>query len=170
MEIQRSYKSFLQWKSNDHLQRKLDEDKGTSKAERITVTNDKERFSQEEIEPTKELSSSAFLRYIGVDGTLCNEHALEAFSVGSNKMESAAQDKVSTAQRTSKENILSIEVSAARVNQIFLQKDMDQESTHMVAASKIPMLKPENGNSPPKTHVVEGKVTPLPPATAEEKA
>ncbi|GKB82713.1 putative reverse transcriptase domain-containing protein [Tanacetum coccineum] len=28
----------------------------------------------------------------------------------------------------------------------------------------------ENGNSPPKTHVVEGKVTPLPPATAEEKA
>ena len=28
----------------------------------------------------------------------------------------------------------------------------------------------ENGNSPPKTHVVEGKVTLLPPTTAEEKA
>ncbi|GKE35759.1 uncharacterized mitochondrial protein-like protein, partial [Tanacetum coccineum] len=40
----------------------------------------------------------------------------------------------------------------------------------MVAVSKVPMLKPENGNSPLKKHVLEGKVTPLPPTTIEEKA
>ncbi|GJT40917.1 putative ribonuclease H-like domain-containing protein [Tanacetum coccineum] len=33
---------------------------------------------------------------------------------------------------------------------------MDSESAHMVAASKVPMLKPENGNTAPKTTVVEG--------------
>ncbi|GJV22341.1 hypothetical protein Tco_1371361 [Tanacetum coccineum] len=33
---------------------------------------------------------------------------------------------------------------------------MDQDSTHMVVASKVPMLKPENGNTTLKTTVVEG--------------
>ncbi|GKB56601.1 hypothetical protein Tco_0912787 [Tanacetum coccineum] len=33
---------------------------------------------------------------------------------------------------------------------------MDSESAHMVAASKVLMLKPENGNTAPKTTVVEG--------------
>ncbi|GJT21205.1 ribonuclease H-like domain-containing protein [Tanacetum coccineum] len=33
---------------------------------------------------------------------------------------------------------------------------MDQDSAHMVAASKVPMLKPDNGNTVPKTTVVEG--------------
>ncbi|GKA75347.1 ribonuclease H-like domain-containing protein [Tanacetum coccineum] len=75
---------------------------------------------------------------------------------------------------------------------------MDQDSTHMVAASKVPMLKPseyelwrmrmeqyilmvdyalweviENGNTAPKTTLVEGveKVIPIiAPSTAEEKA
>ncbi|GJX75360.1 hypothetical protein Tco_0313955 [Tanacetum coccineum] len=32
---------------------------------------------------------------------------------------------------------------------------MDQDSAHMVAASKVPMLKPENGNAPPITKLVE---------------
>ncbi|GJZ06871.1 ribonuclease H-like domain-containing protein [Tanacetum coccineum] len=72
---------------------------------------------------------------------------------------------------------------------------MDQDSTHMVAASKVPMLKPgefelwririeqyiqmidyalweviENGNIAPKTTVVESVVKVMPPTTAEEKA
>ncbi|GJZ74252.1 retrovirus-related pol polyprotein from transposon TNT 1-94 [Tanacetum coccineum] len=72
---------------------------------------------------------------------------------------------------------------------------MDQDSSHMVAASKVPMLKPgeyelwrmrmeqyiqmidyslweviENGNAPPITKVVEGVETTIAPATAEEKA
>ncbi|GJV08801.1 hypothetical protein Tco_1346457 [Tanacetum coccineum] len=49
-------------------------------------------------------------------------------------------------------------------------KDMDQDSVHMVAASKVPMLKPENGNAPPITKVVEGVETTIAPTTAEEKA
>nr|GEU43137.1 hypothetical protein [Tanacetum cinerariifolium] len=47
---------------------------------------------------------------------------------------------------------------------------MDQDSEYMVAASKVPMLKPENGNAPPITQVVEGVETIISPATAEEKA
>ncbi|GJR66222.1 ribonuclease H-like domain-containing protein [Tanacetum coccineum] len=74
-------------------------------------------------------------------------------------------------------------------------KEMDQDSAHMVAASKVPMLKPgeyelwrmrmeqyiqmidyslweviENGNAPPITKVVEGVKTIIAPTTAEEKA
>ncbi|GJU90614.1 hypothetical protein Tco_1303037 [Tanacetum coccineum] len=47
---------------------------------------------------------------------------------------------------------------------------MDQDSAHMVAASKVPMLKLENGNAPPITKVVKGVETIIAPATAEEKA
>ncbi|GKA81589.1 ribonuclease H-like domain-containing protein [Tanacetum coccineum] len=72
---------------------------------------------------------------------------------------------------------------------------MDQDSVHMVAASKVPMLKPgeyelwrmrmeqyiqmidyslweviENGNAPPITKVVEGVETIIAPTTAKEKA
>ncbi|GKF49113.1 hypothetical protein Tco_0142364 [Tanacetum coccineum] len=47
---------------------------------------------------------------------------------------------------------------------------MDQDSTHMVAASKVPMLKPKNGNAPPIKKVVEGVETTIAPTTAEEKA
>ncbi|GKF30233.1 hypothetical protein Tco_0096575 [Tanacetum coccineum] len=47
---------------------------------------------------------------------------------------------------------------------------MDQDSAHMVAASKVPMLKPENGNSAPKTKLVKGVETIIAPTTAEEKA
>ncbi|GJW30896.1 ribonuclease H-like domain-containing protein [Tanacetum coccineum] len=75
------------------------------------------------------------------------------------------------------------------------KEDMDQDSVHMVAASKVPMLKPgeyelwrmrmeqyiqmidyslweviENGNAPPITKVVEGVETTIAPTTAEEKA
>ncbi|GJZ04584.1 hypothetical protein Tco_0537859 [Tanacetum coccineum] len=80
-----------------------------------------------------------------------------------------------------------IEVKAAYQN-------MDQDSVHMVAASKVPMLKPgeyelwrmrmehyiqminyflceviENGNAPPVTKLVKGVETIIAPATAEEK-
>ncbi|GKE30466.1 hypothetical protein Tco_1445850, partial [Tanacetum coccineum] len=72
---------------------------------------------------------------------------------------------------------------------------MDQDSVHMVAASKVPMLKPgeyelwrmkmeqfikmidyslweviENGNAPPITKVFKGVETIIAPTTAEEKA
>ncbi|GJS13251.1 ribonuclease H-like domain-containing protein [Tanacetum coccineum] len=72
---------------------------------------------------------------------------------------------------------------------------MDQDSTHMVAASKVPMLKPgefelwrmrieqyiqmidyalweviENGNTTPKTTVVDGVEKVMPPTTVKEKA
>ncbi|GKB42835.1 hypothetical protein Tco_0887777 [Tanacetum coccineum] len=47
---------------------------------------------------------------------------------------------------------------------------MDQDSAHMVAALKVRMLKPENGNAPPITKVVEGVETTIAPTTAEEKA
>ncbi|GJS99169.1 hypothetical protein Tco_0820339 [Tanacetum coccineum] len=49
---------------------------------------------------------------------------------------------------------------------------MDQDSVHMVAASKVPMLKPviKNGNAPPITKVVEGVETTIAPTTTEEKA
>ncbi|GJZ25738.1 putative ribonuclease H-like domain-containing protein [Tanacetum coccineum] len=46
---------------------------------------------------------------------------------------------------------------------------MDQDSTHIVAASKVPMLKPE-WNTTPKTTVVEGVKKVIPPTTAKEKA
>ncbi|GJY10500.1 hypothetical protein Tco_0378685 [Tanacetum coccineum] len=47
---------------------------------------------------------------------------------------------------------------------------MDQDSPHMMAASKVPMLKPENGATLHKTTTVEGVVTVMPIITAEEKA
>ncbi|GJS47038.1 hypothetical protein Tco_0597159 [Tanacetum coccineum] len=47
---------------------------------------------------------------------------------------------------------------------------MDQDSVHMVAASKVPMLKPENGNAPPIIKVVKGVETIISPTTAKEKA
>ncbi|GJV14032.1 hypothetical protein Tco_1359355 [Tanacetum coccineum] len=78
---------------------------------------------------------------------------------------------------------------------LFLLKDMDQDSTHMVAASKVPMLKPgeyeiwrmriekyiqmidyalweviKNGATLPKTTTVKGVVTVMPITTAKEKA
>ncbi|GKE11648.1 hypothetical protein Tco_1415199 [Tanacetum coccineum] len=40
----------------------------------------------------------------------------------------------------------------------------------MAAASKVPMLKPENGNTALKTTLVEGVEKVIPPTTDEEKA
>nr|GEY64405.1 hypothetical protein [Tanacetum cinerariifolium] len=45
---------------------------------------------------------------------------------------------------------------------------MDQDSAYMVDTSKVPMFKPENGNAPPITQVVEGVETIIPPATTEK--
>ncbi|GJV17375.1 hypothetical protein Tco_1362698, partial [Tanacetum coccineum] len=47
---------------------------------------------------------------------------------------------------------------------------MDQDSVHMVATSKVPMLKPENVNAPPVTKVVKDVETTIAPSTTEEKA
>ncbi|GJW49240.1 hypothetical protein Tco_0090591 [Tanacetum coccineum] len=46
---------------------------------------------------------------------------------------------------------------------------MDQDFAHMMDASKVPMLKPENGATLPKTTTVEGVVTVMPITTAEKK-
>nr|GFA33068.1 hypothetical protein [Tanacetum cinerariifolium] len=47
---------------------------------------------------------------------------------------------------------------------------MDQDSAHIVLASKVSMLKPENGATLPKSQVVEGVITVMPITTVEEKA
>ncbi|GJT61867.1 hypothetical protein Tco_1005400 [Tanacetum coccineum] len=47
---------------------------------------------------------------------------------------------------------------------------MDHDSAHMVAASKVPMLKPENFNAPLITKFVEYVKTIIAPITVEEKA
>nr|GEW24049.1 hypothetical protein [Tanacetum cinerariifolium] len=47
---------------------------------------------------------------------------------------------------------------------------MDSDTAHMMAASKVSLLKPENGNAPLITKVVEGVETINSPTTAEEKA
>nr|GEV03400.1 hypothetical protein [Tanacetum cinerariifolium] len=54
----------------------------------------------------------------------------------------------------------------------FKQKDTDQDSTQMVVASKVSMLKPviENGATLPKTNVVKGVTIEVPITTAKEKA
>ncbi|GKF40510.1 hypothetical protein Tco_0120571 [Tanacetum coccineum] len=47
---------------------------------------------------------------------------------------------------------------------------MDQDSAHVVAASKVPMLKPENGATLPKTTIVEGKEQVTPITSTEDQA
>ncbi|GJT83099.1 ribonuclease H-like domain-containing protein [Tanacetum coccineum] len=64
-------------------------------------------------------------------------------------------------------NAASITTSYIRVNAA--QLDMDQDSAHMVAASKVPMLKPDNGATLPKTVVVEGVEKVMPITSAEDK-
>ncbi|GJU29036.1 hypothetical protein Tco_1172625 [Tanacetum coccineum] len=84
---------------------------------------------------------------------------------------------------------------SAQVDNLSSRKDIDQTQQHIVAASKVPMLKPgeyelwrmrmeqyiqmidyslweviENGNAPLITKVVEGVETIIAPTTAEEKA
>ncbi|GJV50558.1 hypothetical protein Tco_1440770 [Tanacetum coccineum] len=93
-------------------------------------------------------------------------------------------------------NAASEEVSTAElVSTAYVIHDMEQDSTHIVAASKVPMLKPgefelwrmrieqyiqmidyalweviENGATLPKTQVVEGVTTMMPITSAEDKA
>nr|GEV58817.1 putative ribonuclease H-like domain-containing protein [Tanacetum cinerariifolium] len=47
---------------------------------------------------------------------------------------------------------------------------MDSDIAHMMVASKVSMLKPENGYSLPKTQVVEGDTTLMPITSVEDKA
>ncbi|GJV05460.1 hypothetical protein Tco_1343116 [Tanacetum coccineum] len=97
----------------------------------------------------------------------------------------AASEEVSTAEL----------VSTAYVIYMRYFEDMDQDSTHMVVASKVPMLKPgefelwriwieqyiqmidyalweviENGATLPKTQVVEGVTIVMPITSTEDKA
>nr|GFA03752.1 retrovirus-related Pol polyprotein from transposon TNT 1-94 [Tanacetum cinerariifolium] len=47
---------------------------------------------------------------------------------------------------------------------------MDSDSAHTMAASKVPMIKPENGPTLPKTHVVEGVTTVMPITSINDKS
>nr|GEW63505.1 hypothetical protein [Tanacetum cinerariifolium] len=80
--------------------------------------------------------------------------------VSDNLEEDESQPKIE--KKTVKLNIAKIEVSTA--------DDMDQDSAHMVAASKVLMLKPENGVTLVRTQVVDGVTTVLPITTAKQKA
>nr|GEU64115.1 hypothetical protein [Tanacetum cinerariifolium] len=66
--------------------------------------------------------------------------------------------------------LLSGKCKTAQRNTIFLQEDMDSDTTHMMAASKISMLKPENGPTLSKTQFVEGVTTVMPITSIEDKA
>ncbi|GJU09775.1 hypothetical protein Tco_1132171, partial [Tanacetum coccineum] len=106
------------------------------------------------------------------------------YKVNAGEGVNAANEEVSTAEL----------VSTAYVIYLFA-KDMDQESVHMVAASKVPILKHgeyelwrmrieqyiqminyalweviENGNTLPTTQVVDGVVTQVTITTVEDKA
>ncbi|GKB55909.1 hypothetical protein Tco_0912095 [Tanacetum coccineum] len=88
---------------------------------------------------------------------------------------SAVSTQVSAANSTNVEYLMPVDYERARkVLEEHRKKvtinDMDSESAHMVVASKVPMLKPENGNTTPKTTVIEGVEKVIPPTTAEEKA
>nr|GEW52871.1 hypothetical protein [Tanacetum cinerariifolium] len=53
--------------------------------------------------------------------------------------------------------------------EIFLLEDMDQDYADMVAASKVLMLKPENGATLPKIQVLEGVTTVMPITLVTDK-
>ncbi|GKD69684.1 putative ribonuclease H-like domain-containing protein, partial [Tanacetum coccineum] len=67
-------------------------------------------------------------------------------------------------------------INAAQLELVLLRDfkenmlNTDQDFAHMVAASEVPMLKPENGATLLKTTIVEGVITEMPITTAEEKA
>nr|GFA06693.1 hypothetical protein [Tanacetum cinerariifolium] len=48
-----------------------------------------------------------------------------------------------------------------KIFQVVTTADMDQDSAHMAAASKVPIFKPENDATLPKTKVMEGVTTEL---------
>nr|GEX84558.1 hypothetical protein [Tanacetum cinerariifolium] len=50
------------------------------------------------------------------------------------------------------------------------EENMDQDSAHMVAASKVPMLKPKKGATFPKIQVMEGVTTMMPITSVADKA
>ncbi|GJS12368.1 hypothetical protein Tco_0369164 [Tanacetum coccineum] len=64
----------------------------------------------------------------------------------------AASEEVSTAELLKEFDLLKWD------QQVVSELAMDQDFAHMVAASKVPMLKPKNGATLPKTAVVEGVV------------
>nr|GEV05324.1 hypothetical protein [Tanacetum cinerariifolium] len=66
--------------------------------------------------------------------------------------------------------MLLVHVNAAEELQLLQQKDIDSDSAHMMAASKVPMLKPENGHTLQKTQVVKGVTTMMPITYVEDKS
>ncbi|GKE03930.1 ribonuclease H-like domain-containing protein, partial [Tanacetum coccineum] len=122
------------------------------------------------------------------------EHSKNEIHIVQDKNSSAQQDalilsvfeqlsnQVTNCNKVNNDNIIANETLSAKLErykervklleeiQNVELEDMDSKFAHMVAASKVPMLKPENGNTPPKKTVVEGVEKVIPPISAEEKA
>ncbi|GJV97225.1 hypothetical protein Tco_1548802 [Tanacetum coccineum] len=99
------------------------------------------------------------------------------------KTKTASQDLTMVSEHTTQPIIVGIkrlhvdlEVTAGKVcvtaakPKSVCYKEMDQDLAYMVATSKVPMLKPENGNAPLITKVVKGVETIIAPTTIKEKA
>ncbi|GJR78045.1 retrovirus-related pol polyprotein from transposon TNT 1-94 [Tanacetum coccineum] len=81
------------------------------------------------------------------------------YKVNAAKGVNVASEEVSTAELVSTSYVICMRYF----------EDMDQDSAYMVAASKVPMLKLENGATLPKTQVVEGVATVMPITSTEDK-
>ncbi|GJZ80845.1 hypothetical protein Tco_0645839, partial [Tanacetum coccineum] len=100
----------------------------------------------------KQLSQTEVLKMLEIRKTIAELHIKYKVNVAEGV--NAASEEVSTAELVSTAYVIYI----------------DQDSAHMVAASKVPMLKPENGATLPKTQVVEGVTTVMPITSADDKA
>ncbi|GJS08466.1 hypothetical protein Tco_0365262 [Tanacetum coccineum] len=93
------------------------------------------------------------------------------YKVNATQGVNAASEEVSTAELLKEFDLLKWDqqVVSELVALETLLKDMDQDFVPMVAASKVPMLKPENGATLPKTAVVEGVEKVMLITSAEDK-
>nr|GEW79961.1 hypothetical protein [Tanacetum cinerariifolium] len=100
-----------------------------------------------------------------------NEHQLKFNSIKDAKQLLEAVEKrfVNTANEVS---TASTQVNVAFSTNIYNVRIKSQDSAYMVAASKVPMLKPviQNGATLPRTQVVDGVTTMMPITTVEKKA
>ncbi|GJR12235.1 hypothetical protein Tco_0794887 [Tanacetum coccineum] len=112
------------------------------------------------------LGLKSFLMLFGITTVLIDVNAAQSKLVLLKKF-SENYSKFNAAEGV---NAASEEVSTAELVSTAYVIYMDQDSTHIVAASKVPMLKPENGATLSKTQVMEGVTTVMPITSDEDKA
>ncbi|GJT12012.1 uncharacterized mitochondrial protein-like protein [Tanacetum coccineum] len=144
---------------------KVDEDKDTSELQSLMeVIPDEEEVAIDAVPlATKPPTITAGEVTTASTKLLLLEEVATAIGINAAEGVNAASEEVSTAEL----------VSTAYV--IFMRyfEDMDQDSARMVAASKVPMLKPGSHRewcNLPKRQVVEGVTTVMPITSAEDKA